>query len=416
MRVTEREMTLADPSSDNSAVAGQYEKWVYPFPIVDLAAPEIRSRRDGADFERNWHTFWPDRPYGEDLDVLVAGCGSNASARYAFNHPKARVTGVDLSSSSLAHETYLNNKHRLNNLTLHQARIEDVASLGQDFDFIDSSGVLHHLPDPVRGLQALGSVLRPDGTLALMIYGQHGRVGVYMLQEMFRLLGLGQSEADVAFVKRTVASLPKHHVVHSYVGRTHDLKYDAGLVDTFLHRQDRAYTVTQCLDFVRQAGMSFVNWWDNILYYAEGQLDMTQDLYRRVNAMPEECIWQFMELFNGTLGQHAFCVCRPDRPAQSYRLDFSSQAFMDYVPVRRSREVERAKGAVEDQISMKRPPLLTYTLTPAASALFRRIDGTRTIRECFAGSGLDDRDAVPLCRSTFQTLWRLSYIFLRFRS
>ena len=206
---------------------------MYPFPIPDLDAPDVRTRRDGGDFERNWYTFWPDRPYREDLDVLVAGCGSNAAARYAFNHRKACVTGIDLSSASLAHEAYLKDKHRLDNLALHQARIEDVSSLAQDFDFIDVSGVLHHLSDPVGGLAALAGVLRPEGTIAVMIYGQWGRTGVYMLQEMSRLLGLGQSEQDVLTVKQTLASLPKRHAIQDYVSRAPDLNYDAGLVDSY---------------------------------------------------------------------------------------------------------------------------------------------------------------------------------------
>ena len=324
------------------------------------------------------------------------------------------MVGIDLSASSLAHEQHLKDKHGLGNLTLHQGRIEDVTLHGLMFDFIESSGVLHHLPDPVAGLRALGQVLRPDGTIAIMVYGLHGRAAVYMLQEMFKLLGLEQNEADVTTVKQMLAALPKHHAIQGYISRTRDLKYDAGLVDTFLHPQDRAYTVTQCLDFVRQAGMNFMHWWDNILYYPEGQIT-NQENYRKINAMPDEAIWQFMELFNGTLGQHAFCVCHPSRPAHSYRIDFSSDAFMDYIPVRRCQDVTPADGLPEGRVAVRREPKPTYTLNPAASALFRQIDGAKTIRECFAGSGLKGPDA-EICRAAFRQLWRLSYIFLRFRS
>jgi SAM-dependent methyltransferase len=373
----------------------------------------VRARRDGGDFERNWYTFWPDRAPREDLDVLVAGCGSNAAARYAFNHPKARVTGIDLSSASLAHEAYLKDKHRLDNLTLRQARIEDVASLARDFDFIDASGVLHHLPDPVGGLRALARVLRPEGTISVMVYGQYGRTGVYMLQEMFRLLGLGQTEQDVVAVKQALASLPKHHAIQDYIGRAPDLKYDAGLVDSFLHRQDRAYTVAQCLDFARQAGTTFMHWWENILYYPEGQLNVNHDFYRRVNALPEQSIWQFMELFNGTLGQHNFCVCHPARPTSSYQINFGTGAFMDYVPFLRCREVAPKADVPAGCIAVERKPRPAYTLSAPASALFRQIDGTKSVRECFAASGLDSKDPESICRATFQYLWRLSYIFLR---
>jgi SAM-dependent methyltransferase len=414
--LSQGERTLVKSATELGAVAGQYEKWVYPFPIPDLDAPDVRTRRDGGDFERNWYTFWPDRPYREDLDVLVAGCGSNAAARYAFNHRKARVTGIDLSSASLAHEAYLKDKHRLDNLALHQARIEDVSSLAQDFDFIDVSGVLHHLPDPVGGLRALAGVLRPEGTIAVMIYGQWGRTGVYMLQEMSRLLGLGQSEQDVLTVKQTLASLPKRHAIQDYVSRAPDLKYDAGLVDSFLHRQDRAYTVAQCLELVGEAGMSFMHWWENILYYPDGLLNMNQEFYRKVNAMPEASIWQFMELFNGTLGQHNFCVCHPDRPRSSYQIDFSTGAFMDYIPVLRCTEVKPPTEVPAGCAVVERKPRPAYTLNPPASALFRQIDGAKSVRECLIASGLDSKDPEAICKATFQHLWRLSYIFLRISS
>jgi SAM-dependent methyltransferase len=402
--------------TDKSPVARQYEKWVYPFPIMDLAAPNVRGIKDGGDPELNFYTFWPDQPFRDDVDILIAGCGSNAAARYAFNHPNARVVGVDFSTSSLAHEAYLKEKHRLDNLSLHHLRLEDVSSLGQSFDFIDACGVLHHLPDPVLGLKALAGVLRPSGTIGVMVYGKYGRAGVYMLQDMFRLMGLGQGEDDVAAVKQTLAGLPKRHAIHDYVRRTRDLKYDAGLVDTFLHPQDRAYTVAECLDFVREAGMSFMGWWDNILYYPEGQVRMSDGLYSKINTLPEESIWQFMELYNGTLGQHSFCVCHPSRPQSSYKIDFSGDAFMDYIPVARCREVAPTSEAPKGCIAIQRDPFPSYTLNLPASAMFKQIDGTRSIRECFERAGLgkgNGEDAQAICKAAFQPLWRLSYIFLR---
>src|SRR5262245_59996205 len=411
---------MAESEALSSVVGQQYEEWVYPLPIADLSAPEARRRRDGGDPGTNYFTFWPDQPYRDDLDILVAGCGSNAGARYAFNHPRSRVVGIDLSSSSLAHEAYLKDKHGLDNLTLRQGRLEEVASLlpGVDFDFIDVSGVLHHLPDPVDGLRALGSVLRPDGTIAIMVYGKYGRTGVYMVQEMFRLMGLGQSEDDVATVKQTLAALPKGHVSQSYFARAHDIRYDAGIVDTFLHPQDRAYTVAECIALSRNAGLKFMGWWDNIFYYPDGQLTGFRDLYQRVNAMPEESIWGFMELYNGTLGQHNFCVCRPERPDSSYTIGFRGRAFMNYVPVRRGQEVTKP-GAPEGCVTVQHDRFPAYTLDPVTSDLFRQIDGARTIRGCFERAGLgrgNGHTPEATCREAFQYLWRLGQIFLRLPS
>src|SRR5215471_17948745 len=411
--------SLAISPTNNSVVAQQYEKWVYPLPIMDLSDPEVRKMKDSGEPKSNFYTFWPSQPYRDDLAILIAGCGSNAAAQYAFNHPNASVVGIDLSVSSLAHEAHLKDKHRLDNLTLHQARLEEVSALGRDFDFIEASGVLHHLPDPVDGLKALGSVLRPDGTIAIMVYGKYGRTGVYMVQEMARLMGLGQSENDVATVQQILASLPKRHPVHDYTSRTRDVEYDAGLVDTFLHRQDKAYTVAECQELVRDAGMRFMSWWDNILYYPEGQLVTSNPFYSKVNALPDESIWRFMELYNGTLGQHCFCVCHPDRPESSYKIDFSSNAFMDYVPVLRCQEVAAKSDAPENCVTVQRHPWPAYMLNPVTSALFKQIDGTRSIRDCFERAKLaagNAEDSETICRAAFQHLWRLSYIFLRIPS
>ncbi|MDE1151026.1 MAG: class I SAM-dependent methyltransferase [Micavibrio sp.] len=414
----EQAQPIAPELAPNAHVARQYEAWVYPAPIMDLAAPEHKNRRDGGDFERNFYTYWPDREKREDLDVLVAGCGSNAAARYAYNHPQARVTGLDLSAASLAHEAYLKDKHNLANLTLQQGRLEDVAKLGKTFDFIDCSGVLHHLPDPVSGLRALGEVLKPDGTIAIMVYGQYGRTGVYMLQEMFRLMELGQTPQDVEMVKHTLASLPASHAVQDYARRTRDTKYDAGLVDNFLHRQDRAYTTTQCVQFAEDAGLKFMSWWDNVLYYPEGQLKLASPLYKKISTLPEKDIWAYMELYNGTLGQHAFTVCRKERAESSYTLDFDSDALLDYTPAARAVEVAAKPGTPEGSICLRRGEYPVFTLSPIVSAIYKQIDGNKTVRECMAASGVaaqlgSDAEQLAATRTAFRYLWRLGHIFLR---
>lgn len=42
------------------------------------------------------------------------------------------------------------------------------------FDYVLSSGGVHHLPDPAVGLRALASVVAPGGGLGLMVYASHG--------------------------------------------------------------------------------------------------------------------------------------------------------------------------------------------------------------------------------------------------
>ena len=133
----------------------------------DTHLPSTTSRRGRA---TNWDWFdpthahrvlWPDRDYRPDLDILIAGCGTNQAAVFAFNNPGANVVAVDISQPSLDHQQYLKDKHGLHNLELHLLPIEELPTLGRQFDLVVSTGVLHHMADPLAGLKALAGCLRP---------------------------------------------------------------------------------------------------------------------------------------------------------------------------------------------------------------------------------------------------------------
>jgi 2-polyprenyl-3-methyl-5-hydroxy-6-metoxy-1,4-benzoquinol methylase len=59
------------------------------------------------------------------------------------------------------------------------------------------TGVLHHLPDPDKGLRALHDVLMPESAMHLMVYASYSRAGVYLLQDYCRRLGIGTTAAEI---------------------------------------------------------------------------------------------------------------------------------------------------------------------------------------------------------------------------
>ncbi len=249
---------------------------------------------------------------------------------------RAHVVGIDVSRASLEREEFLKQKHNLSNLTLHQMRIEDVATLAEDFDFIDCHGVLHHLVDPVAGLRALGQVLRTDGVIAVMVYGKYGRIGVDVLQELFRVMGLEQDPAGVRVIKDTLAALPPNHPVQAHRrGAPKDMASDEGLVDTFLHRRDRTYSSGDCLDLVEAAGLAFQGWKENGYYHPNTRLASNHALWAHLSKLNERDLWQTVEMLDATIGAHFFHVCRPDRNPSSYVIEFADDAFLDYVPIAR---------------------------------------------------------------------------------
>ena len=128
----------------------------YPPPIQDLEAYSTNNW-EWFDPFRAHRVLWPDRDYRPDLHILIAGCGANQASVFAFTNRAAKVVAVDVSQSALDHQRYLKDKHGLDNLELHLLPIEELSTLQRDFDLIVSTGVLHHMADPLTGMTALAS-------------------------------------------------------------------------------------------------------------------------------------------------------------------------------------------------------------------------------------------------------------------
>ena len=71
---------MNNPKAD--VVTRQYERWRYPEPIQDLEA-WLRNNWEWFDPSHASRILWPDRSYKHDLDILIAGCGTNQAAVFA---------------------------------------------------------------------------------------------------------------------------------------------------------------------------------------------------------------------------------------------------------------------------------------------------------------------------------------------
>jgi SAM-dependent methyltransferase len=399
------------------AVAAQYERWTYPPGSTDLESLPLTGPHSNFKDFRALHTaYWPTESYREDRDILVAGCGTMAAACYAYLYPAARIVGIDLSAAGLAHEQLLKDKYRLANLSLQRLPIEQAGSIGMSFDFIACHGVLHHLADPVVGLCALREVLRRDGVIAVMLYAKYGRAGVYMLQDLFRLLGVQQDAAGVALVRQTLAMIPPSHPMQQYLRVATDLHSDAGLVDTFLHPRDRAYTVRDCLDLARDAGMAFQGWDENMPYSLDlpfaGQ-PADNALCRAVASVSEEKRWEAAELLRANMPVHFFHVCRTDRDVCSYRVHFEGDDFLHYIPVIRYDRLVPGDPVHGLPPTLERPPVPPVPIAPAYVPLLREIDGQRSIADFLRAQNRSGAVAINFARELFGYCWHQGMLQFR---
>lgn len=402
----------------NNKVEDQYTNWVYPEPVKDMR--EFIATGKGLEIGEPfayWPLMWPHKRSIGKLDILSAGCGTNQAAYYACRNPDWNVVGIDISESSLAHQQMLKEKHNLTNLTLKKLDLTKIESLGLDFDFITCTGVLHHLSDPDEGLLALRRVLRTEGVINLMVYGSALRIGVYMMQEVFRMLNLQQSKVDVDIVRETINSLHPDHVLRRYMKIANDLKYDGGIVDTFLHPQDRAYSVKEVFEFTRNAGLEFLNWTDPIEYSMEYTVPKSHSLWKKINdnQVSLEDKYHINDLLVQGRGTHRWFCAHPDY-VMKCRITFEHEHFLDYlVNLHRSAKVIIPSDLSKKTIAELEREKFKFNLSSNLAAIIMKMDGKTSIRGALESLNVNissNGDLIDSLRKEIKSLYDCGHIYV----
>jgi SAM-dependent methyltransferase/Tfp pilus assembly protein PilF len=112
-----------------------------------------------------------------NLEILIAGCGTGQEpALYASVLPEAKITAIDLSRSSIAYGMRMAEElGYLNRITFLHGDLMKVGELNKKFDYVVSSGVLHHLKEPDKGLAAILDTLKPGGKMSIALYSKIAR-------------------------------------------------------------------------------------------------------------------------------------------------------------------------------------------------------------------------------------------------
>jgi SAM-dependent methyltransferase len=398
------EVHAANSASIATQVSTFYESHPYPPPVDDLEA--YRRLWDDQRRRADSHLFWPAEPYRDDRSILVAGCGTSQAAHYAVRWPRAQVIGIDVSAKSIAFTQELKNKHALDNLEVRKLPVERAAELGQSFEHVVCTGVLHHLPDPDAGLRALHDVLAPTGALNVMVYAPYGRAGVYMLQDYCRRLGVSGTAPEIRDLAASLKALPPDHPIAPLLRNSPDFADRAGLADALLHPQDRAYSVSEVMELLDRAELAFGRWVRQAPYLPWCGALASIPHQARLAGLAPNAQYAAIELFRGTMVRHGFVAYRNDRPSQVAPADFDGEAWLGYTPVRLPDTV-----AVRERLPPGAAAVLinrnhTYTdlylpIDAQRDRLLARIDAKRTIADICRDPG--DR---RLARGFFQQLWQ----------
>ena len=188
--------------------------------------------------------------------ILIAGCGTGQnSIGTASSFANCKVTAVDLSCASLAYAQRKTNELGITNIEYLQADILNLGELDQEFDIIESSGVLHHMDDPMAGWRVLVDLLKIGGLMKIGLYSELARRSVVKTREDIAARRIGTSEAEIRqFRQFLVESHEKHHQQLAGFGDFFSLSEVRDLV---FHVQEHRFTALQIRDCLKELGLKF---------------------------------------------------------------------------------------------------------------------------------------------------------------
>ena len=394
---------MSGGSKQADVIAEFYDRHPYPPPRPDLDHYQ-QQWRDPKRRQAEHYLHFPRIPYRENPEVLVAGCGTFQAAHHALRWPEGRVVGIDVSETSLEHTADLKQRYGLDNLEIQQLPIEQVAELGQDFDLIVSTGVIHHLADPDVGLRALQGVLKPNGAIHLMVYARFGRHGVHLMQEYGRRLGIRPE--GVGDLARTLAEIPPDHPLAPLLRQSPDFSNPDSLADALLNPREQAYSVPELLDLLERSGLAFGRWHRQAPYLPHCGFPAKSPHRRKLLDLPASEQYAAMELLRGSMARHTVIAHRADHGIVADRSGLGGGDWETLIPIRLPHTI-----VVEDRLPPGAAAVLinqahsyndlVLPITEPERLVVQQIDDTRNVAETAAVAGA----APPDLRRLYQRLW-----------
>lgn len=186
------------PIQDSVSMAVQVQYEEFPYPRWKALYRDIR--------DENVEGFLR----GAEADILVAGCGTGREAlELAVVFPDAHILAVDLSKSSLSYAIRKATEFGIENVSFQHADIMELCTLEHRFDYIASSGVLHHLNDPVEGWRILTQLLKPKGLMRIALYSRQARAAVNEARHKIFEKGIGSDADSIRKFRRDAKQLLK---------------------------------------------------------------------------------------------------------------------------------------------------------------------------------------------------------------
>ena len=325
-------------TSHDTSAAVQRLYDTYPFP----PEPLLDEPPPGYNWRWNWLAAYNcctgQKPLRQNIAILDAGCGTGVGTEYLVHlNPEASVVGIDLSAGALEVATERCRRSGAERVEFHHLSLYDAQQLDGEFDLINCVGVLHHLPDPIRGIQSLAAKLAPGGLMHIFVYAELGRWEIQLMQKAIALLQ-GNQQGDyrdgVQVGRQIFAALPENNRLVKREKERWSLENqrDANFADMYVHPQEIDYNIETLFELIDASSLEFIGFSNPRSWELERLLGKNPELMERSKGLSDRERYRLIELLEPEAVTHyEFFLGRPPLP----KADWSSDdALLAAIPER----------------------------------------------------------------------------------
>lgn len=316
---------MPDPQSVSAAVAKLYD--IYPFP----PEPLLDEPPPGYNWRWNWQAAYNfctgQKPQKQDIRIFDAGCGSGVSTEYLVHlNPQAQVVGIDISEGTLAVAKERCQRSKADRVQFRQLSLYDADQIEGEFDLLNSVGVLHHLDDPIRGIQALAKKLAPGGLMHIFVYGELGRWEISLMQRAIALLQndkVGDYRDGVEVGRKLFSALPENNrIVKREKERwSMENQRDECFADMYVHPQEIDYNIETLFELIDASGLDFLGFSNPNFWQIERLLGKEPSLQARIEKLSDRETYRLIELLDPEVTHYEFFLGRAPLPKNDWSVD-----------------------------------------------------------------------------------------------
>ncbi|MCK6418084.1 MAG: methyltransferase domain-containing protein [Alphaproteobacteria bacterium] len=197
-----------------------------------------------------------DPAYRREIKILIAGCGTGKHILHtSASTPSARITAVDLSRSSLAYAMMRIKEYSIPNVNFIHCDILDLDVLGNDFDTVESIGVLHHMRDPIKGLEVLLRRLKPSGRIRLGLYSEMARQDIVRMRDIIAQRNFSSTTEGIRACRQYIKDTDDTTFQSLKISK--DFYTISSVRDMLFHVQESRFTLPQIQQILDSHGLVF---------------------------------------------------------------------------------------------------------------------------------------------------------------